>query len=296
MRSIKLIIPFFTLAMLILTSCHKKETVEVDNETQSVVDNAVAEQEFMSIIPAVNGVAIRTKGTGADKDRVMAACDSLHLIAGDTLFSSPTHTAPTYTLSFGNATCSPIPDAKIRSGAATIVLHGRPKSVGSRMVITLNTPDLLNPYKAANTDPAKKISYICDSIVVKTISNDPIAKVRIFNVKIYNGKCLGPTNNWTTLYSTDRYIRHDMNNDDVQIWGTSNGTNREGRTFVVSVDASTPLTKHAACQFISSGVLKLTPNGFKERVVDYTSGKGVDACDDDATFSVNGNTVAFKLK
>lgn len=290
MRSVKFIIPLFAMALITLSSCHKKETVEVDNETQSVVDNAVAEQEFMSIIPAVNGVAIKTKGTGADKDRVMAACDSLHLVSGDTLFSATNHVAPTYTLTFANATCSPIPDAKIRAGDASITLYGRLKTAGSRMVIKL-----LN-YKAANIDPAKKISYICDSIVVKTISNDPIGKIRIFNVKIYNGKCLGPTNNWTTLYSTDRYIRHDMNNDDVQIWGTSNGTNREGRTFVVSVDASTPLTKHSSCQFISSGVLKLTPNGFKERVVDYTSGKGVDVCDDDATFSVNGNTIAFKLK
>jgi hypothetical protein len=62
------------------------------------------------------------------------------------------------------------------------------------------------------------------------------------------------------------------------------------------VPSNSPLTKRANCQFISSGILNLTPEGFKTRTVDYTSGTGKDACDDDATFSVNGNTVAFKLK
>ena len=291
MRSIKLFIPFAVAVVFTLTSCHKKETVEVDNETQSVVDNAVAEQEFMAIVPAVNSVAIKTKGTGADNNRsAFVACDSLHLISGDTLFSSPTHVHPTYTLTFGNATCSPIPDSKVRSGDASIKFYGRLKLAGSRIVM-----QLLN-YKAANSDPNKKISYICDSIVVKTISNNPVTKIRVFNIRIYNGKCLGANNTWTTLYSVDRYIEHNMNNDDIRIWGTSSGTNREGRKFTVSVDQATPLTKHTSCQFISAGVLKLTPEGFKERTVDYTSGTGTDACDEDATFSVNGNTVAFKLK
>jgi hypothetical protein len=290
MRTFKLIIPVIAFAAFTFTSCHKKETVEVDNETQSVVDNAVAEQEFMSIVPAVNGVAIKTKGTGADKDRVMAACDSLRIVSGDTLWSAPNHVAPTYSLSFGSSTCSPIPDAKLREGVIFITFYGKAKTSGSRMKFVMQN------YKAANVDPSKKISYICDSIVVRTISNNPTTDIRLFNVKIYNGKCLGPTNNWTTLYSTDRYIEHNMNNDDVKIWGTSNGTNREGRKFNVTVDQATPLTKHANCQFISFGILKLTPEGFKERTVDYTSGKGVDTCDDDATFSVNGNTIAFKLK
>jgi hypothetical protein len=38
--------------------------------------------------------------------------------------------------------------------------------------------------------------------------------------------------------------------------------------------------------------MELTPDGFKTRTVDY--GNGV--CDDNATFTVNGSTVAFKLK
>lgn len=291
MKSIKLIIAVFVILAFSFTSCHKKETVEVDNETQSVVDNAIAEQEFMAVIPAVNGVAIKTKGTGANDNgrSAIVPCDSLHIISGDTAFSSPTHVAPTYTMTFGTASCSPIPDAKVRAGDVKIKFYGRLINAGSRMVM-----NLIN-YKAANIDPLKKISYECDSIVVKTVSNDKTNKIRVFNVKIYNGRCVGPTGNWTTLYSTDRYIKHDEINDITYIWGSSNGTNREGRKFTVTVDQATPLTKKATCQFISFGILKLTPDGFKERTVDYSK-DGADVCDDQATFSVNGNTVPFTLK
>ncbi len=294
MRSIKLILPVIATVVMTLTSCHKKETVEVDNETQSVVDNAVAEQEFMAMVPATNGVAINTKGTGADKGRsslLPSPCDSLHLISGDTNWTAGNHVHPTYTMNFnstGTNSCVQIPDNKIRQGILQVRLHGRVKLAGSFMVIKLLG------YKAANSDPNKLITYSCDSMVLKTVQNSTVTGIREFNFKIIGGKCVG--NGWTTLYSTDRNIKINMNNDDIQIWGTSSGTNRLNRTFTVDVPAGQPLTKHKACQFISSGILSLTPNGFKTRTVDYASGTGGDACDDDATFSVNGNTVAFKLK
>lgn len=287
MKSIKFIVPVFVVLVISFTSCHKKETVEVDNETQSVVDNAIAEQEFMAVIPAVNGVAIKTKGTGAENNRPAAACDSLRLVSGDTLYSSPTHVHPTYSLSFANTNCTPIPDAKLREGVMFITLYGKIKTPNSRMKF------IMQNYKAANIDPTKKISYTCDSIIVKTISSNTVE--REFNIIIYKGKCVGPAGNWTTSYSTNRFIRHNFATDDVQIWGTSEGVNREGRKFNVVVDATAPLIKHAACQFISYGILKLTPEGFKERRVDYSK-EGNDVCDDQATFSVNGSTVPFTLK
>ncbi len=291
MKTFKYLIPALASAMLMFSACHKKETVEVDNETQSVVDNAVAEQEFMGLVPAVNNVAIKTKGTAADANRTMASCDTLTYVSGDTTFVN-LNSPPIFTMTLNNPTCSPIPDAKLREGNIKVTLFGKPKMVGSRMRI-----ELIN-FKAANTDPNKKIAYICDSIVLKTLVNDAVNDVREFNVRIYNGKCIGANNSWTTLYSTNRTIRHDYKNgnDVIKIWGTSNGTNRQGRKFEVDVPASTPLTKRGNCQFISFGILNLTPEGFKTRTVDYTSGTGTETCDDDATFTVNGNTVAFKLK
>lgn len=287
MKSVKFIIPAVFAALLTFSYCHKKETVEVDNETQSVVDNAVAEQEFMGLVPATNNVAIKTKGTGAEPVRMAATCDTLVLVSGDPTYTN-LNAPPTYSFSFSNASCTPIPDAKLREGNMRVTFFGKPRDVGSRMRIKLEN------YKAANTDPNKKISYICDSIVVKNLAEN--TNFREFNVRIYGGKCIGAGGSWTTLYETNRTIRHEYNGDVIKIWGNSNGTNRQGRKFTVQVPLASPLTKRASCQFISSGILNLTPEGFKTRTVDYTSGKGVDNCDDDATFTVNGNTVAFKLK
>lgn len=151
---------------------------------------------------------------------------------------------------------------------------------------------LLAGYKAANAVLQKRLVMHGDSIVVKTVSNNPTTDIRIFNVKIYNGKCVGPTNNWTTLYSTDRNNHSQYGYRwDFDLWNIKQ--NHElNRTFTVDVPQSSPLVKKASCQFISSGILNLTPDGFKTRTVDYGNGN----CDDDATLSVNGNTVAFKLK
>lgn len=297
MKTFKILIPVIAFVFLTTTSCRKKETVEVDNETQSVIDNAVAEQEFMGVVPVVNAHAIKTKGTGADANKVMAACDTLVLKndGGSPLyFDDPINNPipPTYYLYMSNPTCNPIPDGKLRQGHLEVTLYGRPKTVGSRMLIKMVA------CKAANVDPNKMITYECDSMVVTTEINDTINDIRQFKFRIYKGKCVGAGGSWTTYYETNRTIRHEYSaaNNLIKVWGSSNGTNRQGRKFNVVVNAATPLIKRDNCQFVSFGKMELTPEGFKTRTIDFTSGTGVDACDDDATFSVNGNTVPFKLK
>ena len=67
MRKIKFLsVLVLASAVIFINSC-KKNTNEVDTETQSVVDNSICEQEFMQIQPAVNNMAIKTKGTGAQR-------------------------------------------------------------------------------------------------------------------------------------------------------------------------------------------------------------------------------------
>jgi hypothetical protein len=57
--------------------------------------------------------------------------------------------------------------------------------------------------------------------------------------------------------------------------------------------------KHNSCEFISGGIMTLTPEGFETRTIDYgysVSPNPANGCDEDASFNVNGNTIAFKLK
>jgi hypothetical protein len=284
-KTIHILLTMSCLVALIFFGCRKKEATAVDNETQSAVDNAVADQEFAGVVPTVNNHAINTKGTGAQSGKTAAVpCDALTQISGDTLALGTTNYSayPVYTLDVSTCTLS-MPDGKaLRSGILKITLTDKIKNAGAKMYIKM-----IN-FKTGT------INYNCDSIVVTTISSNTL--FTSFNVKLIKGVCQSP--NWTIKYESDRTTTHyqkgnPSGSDPVsEIYGTANGTNRMGLKFSVVIPQATPLVKHKTCQYIDKGVIELTPENFKTRIIDFGQG----TCDDDATFTVNGNTVAFKLK
>ena len=286
-KSFKIVLFLTCVISLFFVGCHKKETVEVDNETQSAVDNAVADQEYMSIVPSVSGHAINTKGTGGT--RMMASCDTLTWINRATADTSLNVNnkyivPPIYELNLTTACANSFTDQKLRTGKWQILITGPLKLAGSQMIIKL-----LN-HKASN------ISYVCDSMVVTTVNSSTFATS--YNVKLINGVCTGAATPWVIKYSYNRtYTYYRVGNPAntlpvLECYGTASGVNRQGRAFSVNIPQTSPLIKHKACQFVDKGIMELTPDGFKTRTVDY--GNGV--CDDNATFTVNGSTIAFKLK
>lgn len=274
-----------TSVLALLNSC-KKETNEVDTETQSVVDNSICEQEFMQIQPTTNNLAIQTKGTGAKKVmagyQLLAACDTLTYISGDTTYTN-LNNPPVFEFNFTNCSATNF-DGVSRSGKITVKFLGRPKIANSKTIIKLQNYVV--------TKATGSINYACDSIVATTLPST--ATTRGFNVDIVNGLCTG--DNWTIKYSSSKTITINnsstpfvFNDDFTTVTGSANGTNRAGRKFTVSINN---IVKPNNCKYITSGSLDLTPDGLNKRTVDYGSG----ACDDDATYSVNGQTIAFKLK
>ncbi|MBI2721387.1 MAG: hypothetical protein HYX39_04360 [Bacteroidetes bacterium] len=303
-RSIKIFLSVSCIAALITFGCKKKETTEVDNETQSAVDNAVADQEYSAVVPNVQNFAINTKGTGANSGKLAAApCDTLTWLNKSTSYTYPGSTtypmadtalnttgdltkykkAPIYELNLATNCAQGFTDGKIRSGKWIIRITGPLKTAGNQMIIKL-----LN-HKTNNA-----ITYACDSMVITTVASSTLSTT--YNIKLINGVC--QSSSWVIKYSSDRTITHyakgnPYGSDPVtELFGSANGTNRQARAFTVSIPSSSPLIKHKACQFIDKGIMTLTPEGFKERIVNFGPG----TCDDDATFTVNGNTVAFKLK
>jgi hypothetical protein len=187
-------------------------------------------------------------------------------------------------LNLTTACANSFTDQKLRTGKWQILITGPLKLAGSQMIIKL-----LN-HKASS------ISYACDSMVVTTVNSSTFATS--YNVKLINGVCTGAATPWVIKYSYNRtYTYYRVGNPAntlpvLECYGTANGVNRQGRAFSVNIPQTSPLIKHKACQFVDKGIMELTPDGFKTRTVDY--GNGV--CDDNATFTVNGSTVAFKLK
>lgn len=275
---------------LVFVACKKKETTEVDNETQSAFDNAIADQEFASIVPTTNNHAVNTKGTGAQSGKgVLPPCDTLSKISGDTLFGTIGHVDPVFELNLGGACNQSFTDGKVRTGKWQIRFTDKMRNVGAKMIIKL-----LN--HKSNT-----ITYKCDSIVVTTLSFTP-SYVK-FNYKLINGVCSGA--GWEIKYNADRTVTHYPKGNPTgtepytEVFGTTNGINRQGRAFTVNIPSGSPLVKYKQCPYIQRGILTLTPDGFKERTIDFgysLSPNPSGGCDEDASFTVNGNTVAFKLK
>lgn len=260
-------------AIISLDSCKKK--TEVDNETQSVVDNAICEQQFMSIQPIVNDKSINEKGI-----KRIYACETFSIVSGDTTDTNNDKVYDngpvTFQIDYGVAGCIGS-DGVRRTGKINITTAKRWSVYNSAVTI-----DLVG-YKA-NT-----ISYTGQ---IKITRPDSLT----ITTEVVNGHCTDGS--WNIDYACTKTLKQvagfstktNSDDDEFSITGSSTGKNREGRNFTTNI--TNALIKKTTCKYISSGTLELTPDGFKTRTVDFGSG----TCDDDATFTVNGQTVSFKLK
>lgn len=258
--------------MITLNSCKKK--TEVDDETQSVVDNAICEQQFMAITPVVSEKGINESGI----KRMTSSCETFTVISGDTTDANGDKIYDlgpvTFQINYGTLGCLSPDGLSLRTGQINITTPTKWSATTSSVV----TVDLVN-YKVNN------ITY---SGQIKITKPNPLT----LTTQVINGHCTD--GNWNIDYECIKTITQKgptATPDDI-IWisGTSSGKNRLGRTFTTSI--TNPLVKKTTCKWITSGTLDLTPDGLKTRTVDFGGG----TCDDDATFTVNGQTISFKLK
>jgi hypothetical protein len=280
MKTLKRTFISFFLCSVIL-SCSKQEVVEVDNETQSVIDHAIVEQEYLAMAQAVYHHAVNTPATGAPQSN-QTACDTLHRLSGDTVSGA------LFELVIATACNASFPDGKSRYGRLLVKQNGSLRVAGSRLRIT------------ALAYSAGDVGYGCDSLVLTSIAADP-SQAR-FRMQLFSGAATVsynyPDMKSVRGYNTDMtlsvYPRGLPEGSDpiCLIWGSGSGYNRNGRKFSVAIPETTPLGKRRGCRFISEGGMTLTPEGFKAREIRY--GEGV--CDDAAAYSVSGNTVGLKLK
>lgn len=275
-------------SLFILNSC-TKEDKEVDNETQSAVDNAVCEQQFMAIAPVVNEKGINEAGI----KKIAASCGTwtiLGAIGNTTITPSSNDTTDsnadgfydngpvTFEIDYGTTTgCLAFDSLSTKYGKIRITTAKRWSAYNNPVTI-----DLLN-YKINTVNYSAQIIITrLDSVTVTT--------------QINNGHCTNGT--WNIDYTGTKTIKQiagysTKNNeadDVISITGSSSGKNREGRNFTTNITSA--LIKKSTCKWMSSGTVDVTPDGFKTRTVDFGNG----SCDDDATFTVNGQTISFKLK
>ncbi|MDF2450746.1 MAG: lipoprotein precursor [Bacteroidota bacterium] len=271
-------------SIITLDSCKKKEAA--DSESQSVVDNAICEQQFMAITPVVNEKGINQAGI-----KKVNSCGTWIILgalgngtitpsANDTIDSNADgfydNGPVTFQFDYGTG-CLSFDGVSYKTGAINITTAKRWRAYNNTVTI-----DLLN-YKVNN------VTYSGQMRISKP---DSVT----FTMEVINGHCTD--GNWNIDYACSKTVKQiagfntktDESDDVISIEGNSSGVNREGRSFSTSI--TSPLIKKSSCKWITSGTLDLTPSGFKARTVDYGAG----GCDDDATYTVNGQTISFKLK
>jgi hypothetical protein len=265
-------------ALTFLLSFCKKKTV--DNEVQSVIDNAICEQEFMRIPQVIGAYASQTAGVQklvAGSTLFSASCP-LDTLKGDTSGYSAgaysnTANYPVIELDY-SAGCADLNDGVTRQGMIRAGFS-KPYSV-TGSVVTVNLID----YKAG------ELSYSGTLKITKGINS--------VNVEITDGKCSG--SGWMVSWYATRTLTWlsgmgdaDQSNDVYEISGTSGGVNREGRAFTTTITSG--LVKASTCKWIRKGIMEVTPADLKTRIVDYGDG----TCNSNASFTVNGNSYTFNM-
>ena len=272
-------------AIITLNSCKKK--TEVDNESQSVVDNAICEQQFMAVQPVVSEKGITQSG--------IKRTNSLETWTILGAINTPSVTTPG-----PNDTTDVNTDGIFDNGPVTFQLTYNAGFVGNDGIArtgSLNITTAKRWSQLNHTVTIDLVNFVVNGSVtysgqIRITRNSPLS----VTLEVVNGHCTNGT--WNIDYTGTKTLTQiggqntpNIEADDIlSITGSSSGKNREGRAFTTSI--TNALIKKSSCKYITSGSLDLTPEGFKTRTVDFGSG----ACDDDATYTVNGQTVSFKLK
>jgi hypothetical protein len=247
--------------------CRKSE---VDKDTQSSVDFSVAEAGFSGVLPVMNQIGIDEDGLNKG-----ASCATITWMnSQDTI---GINNWPVIILvDYGTVGCADY-DGKFKQGSFTAVFHNRFGDEGAMIDITLNDYKV-NTVEYRGTITLKNNGGRSYS---STVANGEVV-LSDGSTILYDGTS---TLTWLSGHTTPS----DASDDSFEFTNDSECTNREDRHFVVTT--TTPLLKSSDCEYITSGVLDLTPDELATRSVNYGDG----SCDDEASVTVNGNTFVFKL-
>ena len=277
----------FSSTLLTLNSCKKK--TEVDNETQSVVDNALCEQQFMAIAPNTNGKTVDPKSPCFKVTSTCGQGDWLYpnisgsgldtLVDGDGKYTYSI--IPTFTIDYSSLSCGDgekdIDGIKKRGKIFIKSTH-----MWSKITAATNPSVVATATVSFENYTVDGVKYEGNVIITKTSDQ--------LTTQVIGGRCTG--NGWVIPnYNCTKTLKRSADGSFYSITGNSNGTNREGRDFEVKITSA--LIKKKSYKYIIGGSLELTPKDFKVRTVNF--GDGVKE-DNKATFTVNGQTVEFEMK
>lgn len=255
-----------------VTSCKK---AEVDTETQTAVDNSIADNMYSQVFPSTHRIVIADNGVKPGSVNRIAGTDTLTSCAQITDVSAFGTFPFTFTIDYG-AGCTDPHDARFRKGKLKVSLDNYWNQVGSTLTITFDE------YYDSNIKLKGKIVVKHDALGQYTVSVvDGACETEKWNIKYASSH----TFKWLQGFDTEA----DVTDDVIEVTGNSNGVNRKDLSFTSKI--TSPLIKAMNCKWVQKGKIELTPEGKSARTLDFGDGK----CDNKAKITVNGNTYDFEM-
>ncbi len=303
-------------SMMLMSKC-EKDKPQIDDETQTIEDNIISEQEFMRIVPVANDKAIKQKGIGS-AGKISNNGISFNFFARNTNNTAVDNGwTAINNVNFRGFIDSAAGEFKsfVDSAKISIVYEGNtPSADGSTKrgeILTFMKRTSSGKFPLFGRKTAKFTSLLKDFDVngIKysgTISSERENETDIL-LKVNNGVCnqstwaqpiafgnnserrikwqKGPNHpNVSEVY--DEYFIEEANSSG----DGSSGKSRDGLKYTLKIIK--PLIYRTNAKYgIVGGTVELTPEGKKTRLINYDQiDKGL------VSFTVDGNTFTIDLK
>jgi hypothetical protein len=254
---------------LSIAACGERD-VEVDDDTQTSADFAYAESSFSQVIPAVNNIGIDEEGV--DKQGVLGTCATVTVSTLSGIFPR------VMTVDYG-AGCTD-EDGRTRSGQLIITYGSAWLSDSSNVSVEMIDYHINGVLHEGQISLLKKSNSSGDMEVVSNISG---GKIHTANGIIQYESI--KTTEWLAGATTV-----DTSDDILKTYGNANGVNREGVSYASVIVQ--PLYQELSCDYISAGVVDLSPAGKETRSTYF----GDQTCDDKATVTIGNLSFEITLQ
>ncbi len=262
-------------ALILIAFVYSCKKAEVDTETQTCVDNSIADNMYSQVFPSTHRILVADQGVKPGSVNRIGQTDTLFACATITDISAFGTFPFTFTIDYGTG-CTDPHDGRLRSGKLLVSLDNYWNEIGSSLTITFSD------YKDSEIS-------LKGSIVVK---HDAIGQ---YTVSVVNGVCSTSkwdikyqssyTYKWLQGFETEATVLDDI----IEVSGSASGVNRKDLSFKTRI--LTPLVKAMNCKWVQKGVLEVTPDGKSARTLDFGDG----TCDNKAKITVGGNTYDFEM-
>jgi len=280
MKSFKFALAVLAITVVGFSSC-KKDKEEVDNDTESVIENAMADAAYNDV------ASIADEGYTGSLSSYRGENPNLIFTTCATVTFDSSVTPKKFTVDFGTTDCL-CNDGNYRRGKIIVTYTGFYRDSASTHTITFDNY-YVNYNKIEGT---------------KTVTNGGrnAAGNLVYSVSINGSITWDPQyfgGGGTSTYNSTR-SREWSAGESTLIWsddvylisGTSSGTTRSGNSY--SLNTTEALKKEIGFKHITDGTLAFTPSGKTTRIIDYGYPNG--ARDNLAQVTIGSLTFTITLK